>query len=138
MFNQTFKVLVRKNNLFHRGDSQDGMEPPHYELFTLRDKVSLITLLHYYLFVVNLSQFNNISFRGCLGTSGSYRRSCRTCRLSGDPHQAHAAFTNTTAALRPPSTRSKQVRLRKDWARDPSSCSPSEGTSRAPYLPSGI
>ncbi|XP_029009851.1 neuropilin and tolloid-like protein 2 isoform X1 [Betta splendens] len=32
------KVLVRKNNLFHRGDSQDGFEPPHYELFTLRDK----------------------------------------------------------------------------------------------------
>ncbi|XP_026220523.1 neuropilin and tolloid-like protein 2 isoform X1 [Anabas testudineus] len=32
------KVLVRKNNLFHRGDSQDAFEPPHYELFTLRDK----------------------------------------------------------------------------------------------------
>ncbi|XP_032380424.1 neuropilin and tolloid-like protein 2 isoform X1 [Etheostoma spectabile] len=32
------KVLVRKNNLFHRGDFQEVFDPPHYELFTLRDK----------------------------------------------------------------------------------------------------
>ncbi|XP_068595991.1 neuropilin and tolloid-like protein 2 [Brachionichthys hirsutus] len=32
------KVLVRKNNLFHRGDLQEVFDPPHYELFTLRDK----------------------------------------------------------------------------------------------------
>lgn len=55
VFNHILKVLVRKNNLFHRGDSQDGFEPPHYELFTLRDKVSLITLINYYLYVVTFS-----------------------------------------------------------------------------------
>ncbi|XP_062277473.1 neuropilin and tolloid-like protein 2 [Scomber scombrus] len=32
------KVLVRKNNLFQRGDFQEVFDPPHYELFTLRDK----------------------------------------------------------------------------------------------------
>ncbi|XP_040024742.1 neuropilin and tolloid-like protein 2 isoform X2 [Gasterosteus aculeatus] len=32
------KVLVRTNNLFHRGDSQEVFDPPRYELFTLRDK----------------------------------------------------------------------------------------------------
>ncbi|XP_060891129.1 neuropilin and tolloid-like protein 2 [Labrus mixtus] len=32
------KVLVRKNNLFQRGDLQEAFDPPHYELFTLRDK----------------------------------------------------------------------------------------------------
>ncbi|XP_069567295.1 neuropilin and tolloid-like protein 2 [Brachyistius frenatus] len=32
------KVLVRKNNLFHRADFQEVFDPPHYELFTLRDK----------------------------------------------------------------------------------------------------
>nr|XP_057932309.1 neuropilin and tolloid-like protein 2 isoform X1 [Doryrhamphus excisus] len=32
------KVLVRKNNLFHRGDFQETFEPPHYELLTLREK----------------------------------------------------------------------------------------------------
>lgn len=40
-----FKVLVRKNNLFQRGDFQEVFDPPHYELFTLRDKVNWITLL---------------------------------------------------------------------------------------------
>ena len=43
VFILTFKVLVRKNNLFQRGDFQEVFDPPHYELFTLRDKVSLIT-----------------------------------------------------------------------------------------------
>ncbi|XP_061781197.1 neuropilin and tolloid-like protein 2 [Nerophis lumbriciformis] len=32
------KVLVRKNNLFHRRDFQEVLEPPHYELLTLREK----------------------------------------------------------------------------------------------------
>nr|XP_020466761.1 neuropilin and tolloid-like protein 2 isoform X2 [Monopterus albus] len=32
------KVLIRKNNLFHRDNSQEVPDPPHYELFTLRDK----------------------------------------------------------------------------------------------------
>uniref|UniRef100_A0A8C5N9Z3 Neuropilin and tolloid-like protein 2 n=1 Tax=Gouania willdenowi TaxID=441366 RepID=A0A8C5N9Z3_GOUWI len=32
------KVLVRKNNLFHRAHLQEVFDPPHYELFTLRDK----------------------------------------------------------------------------------------------------
>ncbi|KAF3854721.1 hypothetical protein F7725_022776 [Dissostichus mawsoni] len=32
------KVLIRKNNLFQRGDFQEVFDPPHYELFTLRDK----------------------------------------------------------------------------------------------------
>lgn len=43
VFILTFKMLVRKNNLFQRGDFQEVFDPPHYELFTLRDKVSLIT-----------------------------------------------------------------------------------------------
>uniref|UniRef100_A0A3Q0QNN6 Neuropilin (NRP) and tolloid (TLL)-like 2b n=1 Tax=Amphilophus citrinellus TaxID=61819 RepID=A0A3Q0QNN6_AMPCI len=33
------KVLVRKNNLFPRADLQEVFDPPHYELFNLRDKV---------------------------------------------------------------------------------------------------
>lgn len=37
------EVLVRKSNLFHRGDLQEVFDPPHYELFTLRDKVSVFT-----------------------------------------------------------------------------------------------
>ncbi|XP_019712499.1 neuropilin and tolloid-like protein 2 [Hippocampus comes] len=32
------KVLVRKNNLFQRGDYHSSFEPPHYELLTLREK----------------------------------------------------------------------------------------------------
>ncbi|KAM6961446.1 neuropilin and tolloid-like protein 2 [Aplochiton taeniatus] len=32
------KVLVRKNNLFTRPDFQEVFDPPHYELFSLRDK----------------------------------------------------------------------------------------------------
>ncbi|XP_077371888.1 neuropilin and tolloid-like protein 2 isoform X2 [Festucalex cinctus] len=32
------KVLVRKNNLFQRGDYHSPFEPPHYELLTLREK----------------------------------------------------------------------------------------------------
>lgn len=36
------EVLVRKSNLFHRGDLQEVFDPPHYELFTLRDKVSVV------------------------------------------------------------------------------------------------
>lgn len=52
VFNHNLKVLVRKNNLFQRGDFQEVFDPPHYELFTLRDKVSLITLIHYYLYMV--------------------------------------------------------------------------------------
>uniref|UniRef100_A0A3Q3BYY4 Neuropilin and tolloid-like protein 2 n=1 Tax=Haplochromis burtoni TaxID=8153 RepID=A0A3Q3BYY4_HAPBU len=32
------KVLVRKNNLFPRADFQEVFDPPHYELFNLRDK----------------------------------------------------------------------------------------------------
>lgn len=52
VFNHILKVLVRKNNLFHRNDFQEVFDPPHYELFTLRDKVSLITLMNYYLNVV--------------------------------------------------------------------------------------
>ena len=51
LFNHISKVLVRKNNLFHRGDSQEVFDPPHYELFTLRDKVSLVSLINYYLFM---------------------------------------------------------------------------------------
>ena len=47
VFNLNLKVLVRKNNLFHRGDFQEVFDPPHYELFTLRDKVSFITLIFY-------------------------------------------------------------------------------------------
>lgn len=47
VFIHNLKVLVRKNNLFHRGDFQEVFDPPHYELFTLRDKVSLITLIPY-------------------------------------------------------------------------------------------
>uniref|UniRef100_A0A665UUY8 Neuropilin (NRP) and tolloid (TLL)-like 2b n=1 Tax=Echeneis naucrates TaxID=173247 RepID=A0A665UUY8_ECHNA len=43
------KVLVRKNNLFQQGDFQEVFDPPHYELFTLRDKVSPITVINYYL-----------------------------------------------------------------------------------------
>lgn len=39
VFNVLFKVLVRKNNLFHRGDFQEVFDPPHYELLTLREKV---------------------------------------------------------------------------------------------------
>uniref|UniRef100_A0A669CCL5 CUB domain-containing protein n=1 Tax=Oreochromis niloticus TaxID=8128 RepID=A0A669CCL5_ORENI len=38
------KVLVRKNNLFPRADFQEVFDPPHYELFNLRDKVSFISL----------------------------------------------------------------------------------------------
>lgn len=45
VFNHNLKVLVRKNNLFHRGDFQEVFDPPHYELFNLRDKVSLLTLV---------------------------------------------------------------------------------------------
>lgn len=52
VFNHNLKVLVRKNNLFQRGDLQEVFDPPHYELFTLRDKVSLITSLHYQLLSV--------------------------------------------------------------------------------------
>ncbi|CAL8263089.1 unnamed protein product [Merluccius merluccius] len=32
------KVLLRKNNLFNRPEFQEEFDPPHYELFTLRDK----------------------------------------------------------------------------------------------------
>ncbi|KAM9376080.1 LOW QUALITY PROTEIN: neuropilin and tolloid-like protein 2 [Pholidichthys leucotaenia] len=32
------KVLVRKSNLFQRADLQEAFDPPHYELFNLRDK----------------------------------------------------------------------------------------------------
>ncbi|XP_061629830.1 neuropilin and tolloid-like protein 2 [Phyllopteryx taeniolatus] len=32
------KLLVRKNNLFQRGDFHTAFEPPHYELLTLREK----------------------------------------------------------------------------------------------------
>ncbi|XP_047453528.1 neuropilin and tolloid-like protein 2 isoform X2 [Mugil cephalus] len=32
------KVLIRKNSMFHRADFQEVFDPPHYELFTLRDK----------------------------------------------------------------------------------------------------
>ncbi|KAF7647065.1 hypothetical protein LDENG_00178040 [Lucifuga dentata] len=32
------KVLVRKNQPFHQDDFQEVFDPPHYELFTLRDK----------------------------------------------------------------------------------------------------
>lgn len=39
------KVLIRKNNLFHRGDFQEVFDPPHYELFSLRDKVGYLYLL---------------------------------------------------------------------------------------------
>lgn len=52
LFVYYLKVLVRKNNLFHRGDFQEVFDPPHYELFTLRDKVSLITLTHHWLHAV--------------------------------------------------------------------------------------
>lgn len=41
------KVLVRKNNLFPRADFQEVFDPPHYELFNLRDKVSFIAFTHY-------------------------------------------------------------------------------------------
>lgn len=52
VFNHNLKVLVRKNNLFQRADFQEVFDPPHYELFTLRDKVSLITLIYYKLYMV--------------------------------------------------------------------------------------
>lgn len=45
MFIHTFEVLVRKNNVFQQGDFQEVFDPPHYELFTLRGKVSLIILM---------------------------------------------------------------------------------------------
>ncbi|CAL8323422.1 neuropilin and tolloid-like protein 2 [Gadus morhua] len=32
------KVLLRKNNLFNRPEFHEVFDPPHYELFTLRDK----------------------------------------------------------------------------------------------------
>uniref|UniRef100_A0A673AJM1 Neuropilin (NRP) and tolloid (TLL)-like 2b n=1 Tax=Sphaeramia orbicularis TaxID=375764 RepID=A0A673AJM1_9TELE len=35
---------VRLNNLFQRGELQETFDPPHYELFTLRDKVSVTAL----------------------------------------------------------------------------------------------
>lgn len=42
LFMYYLEVLVRKSNLFHRGDLQEVFDPPHYELFTLRDKVSVV------------------------------------------------------------------------------------------------
>lgn len=42
LFIYYLEVLVRKSNLFHRGDLQEVFDPPHYELFTLRDKVSVV------------------------------------------------------------------------------------------------
>lgn len=38
------KVLIRKDNLFQRSDFQEVFDPPHYELFTLRDKVGFLYL----------------------------------------------------------------------------------------------
>lgn len=47
VFTHNLKVLIRKNNLFHRGDFQEVYDPPHYELFTLRDKVSFAASIHH-------------------------------------------------------------------------------------------
>lgn len=62
VFDHMLKVLIRKNNLFQRGDSQDAFEPPHYELFTLRDKVSLIVFKHYKLYVTLLSSNDGFQY----------------------------------------------------------------------------
>lgn len=43
------QVLVHKNQLFHRDDSQEVCDPPQYELFALRAKVSLISFICCYL-----------------------------------------------------------------------------------------
>lgn len=40
--------MIRKNKLFHRADLQKVFDPPHYELFTLRDKVDFTTSMNTY------------------------------------------------------------------------------------------